>query len=663
MMAAKKSVQPTVVSEQPLPTELRDIAIEELVASPNNPRRTMVGLEELEASIRESGITVPLLVRPVRSVTVTFADGSSEQTPYQSREKCSELLLREGGVEKSVDDCYEIVAGHRRREAAMTIGLSVLPCIVRELTDEEAAEIAFVDNAQRVGVDPVEEAEALGKLLERLLTIAAVALKVGKEQSYVAKRLKLLSLTTWSREALRKKLITIDHAMLLARLAEAEQNEALKWCLDPQAGKKTAVFDVVKDRIKRKNPAAAKAAIAADSNGEEDADEGDDFEDDDELDGVRRRPAWSHVWECESVQRLKEHIECSSGEVLDRAPWPMEEDWLLPDAGSCLDCEKNTKVNTPLFGDLDTGVAVCTDGACFKAKTGGFVLHGIETVKKTAGAVGVLRVSWKSTSTAPRLVHSDPGKNIAPDIPLQTQVFKDGQWVETKKKCEHARTAVTVDWGDANNRGYMGGGETLRKPGEILQVCVMPKCKVHTKAYEKTASAVKGEKNEAEKKAQAAREMEKFNAFKAAEKPVREALYLRIETCMKPEAVKRYLLAKAIDWNARRALCWAAGFESDDYNKQQAYLKQHIEQTPAPRLDELLFGASFGNLLVIDASAMRSKDRGRAGLRELAKLVGVDAAAIERKLDKPVAKPVPKKAAKPAPKKVAKKTANRGAKQ
>ncbi len=81
-----------------------------------------------------------------------------------------------------------------------------------------------------------------------------------------------------------------------------------------------------------------------------------------------------YIWEPQSVVRLKDHIEKGPGNKLDRAPWPLKEDYLLPDAGSCLDCPQNTKANAPLFGDLDIGEPTCTDGVCFKAKTVAFVL-------------------------------------------------------------------------------------------------------------------------------------------------------------------------------------------------------------------------------------------------------------------------------------------------
>jgi ParB/RepB/Spo0J family partition protein len=112
--------------------EVQLIPLEQLEASLKNPRRTMneADLKELAASIREHGLQVPLLVRPIR-----FDCGNSE---------------RQAGFD------YEIVCGHRRSEAATIAGLSAVPCMVRELSDEQAAEIALIDNLQRVDVPPLE---------------------------------------------------------------------------------------------------------------------------------------------------------------------------------------------------------------------------------------------------------------------------------------------------------------------------------------------------------------------------------------------------------------------------------------------------------------------------------------------------------------------------
>jgi ParB/RepB/Spo0J family partition protein len=610
MTAAKNRDQGTGIREQAKATEVREIPLEQLEASRNNPRRTMdeAGLQELAASIREHGVNNPLLVRPIDLDCMT-----GDPLPGEAR----------------VGDAYEIICGHRRSEAATIAGLTSVPCIVRNLDDATAAELALIDNLQRVDVDAIEEADALGELRDRLHSIQAVALKVGKEQSYVAQRLKLLTLTPWSRDALREKLITIDHALLLCRLAEEEQNAALKWTLDHTAGSKKPVDKVIAEIVERRRDRAEKLA-----------------EDPEEYSYYRH-----HSFEPQSVVRLKAHIAEDSGTPLDRAPWPLDADYLGSDAPACSACEKNTKANAPLFGDLDIGEPTCTDRACFMEKASAFVRIQARTSEGTAAP---LRVSWKATSKEPRM-GSTPnpkypdGPAYLPSVKLD-QVFKAGQWIEAKKACPNALQAVTIDWSDANDRGYMGGSGKLRKPGEILQVCVTPKCKVHSKAYEKTTAAQREEKSDAERKAQAAAEMEKFNAFRETEKPVREAVFEACRAAIKPAALKRNLLARALDWKSQNALCWAAGYEETDYNQRQKYVKDRIEKTPEQYLDRLLFDAAFGELLVIDANAMRAKDRGRAGLRELAKLVGVDAAVIERKLDKPEkAKAAPVKSAKKKP--------------
>jgi hypothetical protein len=97
----------------------------------------------------------------------------------------------------------------------------------------------------------------------------------------------------------------------------------LKRCLDRNAGSKTSVDKVVSDRIERRK--------------QEQRDR-----EEEKADGERLRHG--HEWEPETVQRLKQHIEEKTGSPLSRAPWPLEEDYLLRDADSCLDFEKNTKV-------------------------------------------------------------------------------------------------------------------------------------------------------------------------------------------------------------------------------------------------------------------------------------------------------------------------------
>src|ERR1035437_9221760 len=190
--------------------KVQQIPLDLLDANPLNPRRTMheASLSELAYSIRQTGINEPLLVRPA-----PVHDGESV-----------------------VEARYEIVCGHRRFRAAEMLEMETVPCIVREMTDNEAAEIALVDNLQREDVGALEEAEAFGALLGLHGTVEAVAARVGKDVAYVAKRLKLRTLGTWQRDALHGKLISVDHALLLARL-DIEETSGRKlsrapWDLD-----------------------------------------------------------------------------------------------------------------------------------------------------------------------------------------------------------------------------------------------------------------------------------------------------------------------------------------------------------------------------------------------------------------------------------------------
>jgi ParB/RepB/Spo0J family partition protein len=404
-----------------------------------NARKTFdrASLDELIGSIEQHGIQVPLLVRNIE------------------------------------DDYYEVVCGHRRLKAASLAGLKTVPCIVRVLSDEQAQEIGLIDNLQRVDVPPMEEAEAFNQLLPRLGSIAAVAAKVGKEQAYIAKRLRLCALTTWSCEALNQQLITIDHALLLARLAADEQNAALKWTLDHTAGSKKPLDKVISEIVGRRKDRAEKLA-----------------EDPEEYSYYRH-----HSFEPQSVVRLKSHIAEDAGTVLARAPWNLDDIGTILDPGvlSCNACPKNTKANAPLFGDLEIGEPTCTDGQCFQSKTAAFVqikqreLGHDETAKQKNL---IPRLSWKQSSVKPGTSFNDIGGTGAMTMTANpAKIIKAGAWVEAKKgSCANVRPGVTADWSDANDRGYMGDSKKLRKPGEILQVCIAVGCKVHRKEYEKPKS-------------------------------------------------------------------------------------------------------------------------------------------------------------------------------
>jgi ParB family chromosome partitioning protein len=136
----------------------RLIPIEEIDPNPNQPRQTLGDLAELCASVREKGILEPLLVR--RSGTR-----------------------------------FEIIAGERRYRAAVEVGLSELPCVIRDSSDAETMEIALVENLQRKDLTAFEEADGLKTLAEKYgYTHETMAEKLGKSRSTITESLSLTAM-------------------------------------------------------------------------------------------------------------------------------------------------------------------------------------------------------------------------------------------------------------------------------------------------------------------------------------------------------------------------------------------------------------------------------------------------------------------------------------
>jgi len=164
------------------------LPLEAVERNARQPRKRFdeAGLDELAASIREHGVVEPILVR---------RDGAR----------------------------YRIVAGERRWRAAQRAGLREIPAIVREATDQEAFELALVENIQRADLNAIEEAEAYEVLArEHGLTQEQLAEKVGKERSTVANALRLLRLPGEVREAVRAGELEMGQARALLALEQAD---------------------------------------------------------------------------------------------------------------------------------------------------------------------------------------------------------------------------------------------------------------------------------------------------------------------------------------------------------------------------------------------------------------------------------------------------------
>ena len=206
-------------------TRIETLPLREIEPDPGQPRKTFDDetLAELSASIAEHGLLQPIAVRPKPS----------------------------GG--------YLIVAGERRWRASRMAGLTEVPVIVKDVTDEQAMELALVENLQREDLDPVEEAAGIRELMTRCdLTQEQASRKLGKSRSALANSLRLLSLPETVLELLKSGFITIGHAKVVLGLPTPElQEEAAQMIADNQLNVRQAEALCKKLAKPAKEPVAA----------------------------------------------------------------------------------------------------------------------------------------------------------------------------------------------------------------------------------------------------------------------------------------------------------------------------------------------------------------------------------------------------------------------
>ena len=172
----------------------------DILPNPNQPRRRFDydELEGLAQSIRANGILQPLLVRQLD------------------------------------DGKYELVAGERRLRAARLIGLTKLPCIVNEISESESAVFAVIENLQRSNLDYFEEAEAIALLMsDYRLSQEELCKRLGKAQSTISNKLRLLKLSEEMRYRISRAGLTERHARTLLSLTdEVQRARALSIIID-----------------------------------------------------------------------------------------------------------------------------------------------------------------------------------------------------------------------------------------------------------------------------------------------------------------------------------------------------------------------------------------------------------------------------------------------
>jgi len=187
------------LSERSNQEEVKQIPISEIVPSPYQPRYVFDGdrIDELCQTIKTHGVIQPIVVR-----------------------------IRNGK--------FEIIAGERRWRAVTKLGMDSIPAIVREINDSQAASVALIENLQREGLTSLEEANAYQKLIDlHQLTQESLAQRLGKSQSTIANKIRLLQLGDSAKQALLERKITERHGRALLSLSDEEaQNKMLGEIID-----------------------------------------------------------------------------------------------------------------------------------------------------------------------------------------------------------------------------------------------------------------------------------------------------------------------------------------------------------------------------------------------------------------------------------------------
>jgi ParB family chromosome partitioning protein len=190
-----------------------------------------VKLEELAQSIRANGVVQPLLIRPK-------------------------------------GDRFELIAGERRWRAAQRAGLTRIPAMLRDVSDDKILELALIENIQREDLNPIEEALAYKKLIETLgLTQETVAERVGRDRSYVTNYLRLLRLPEDIQQLVQVGRLSTGHARTLIALEDADIQRRLARRIIEQDLSVRATERLVRSRLDDRPRKSARAAAGpADAN-------------------------------------------------------------------------------------------------------------------------------------------------------------------------------------------------------------------------------------------------------------------------------------------------------------------------------------------------------------------------------------------------------------
>lgn len=277
-------------------TTLKRLALTDIELSEFNPRQheNARELKDLAASIAEKGVLEPIIVRP--------KDGK-----------------------------YQVVAGARRFKASQIAKQTEIPAIVRELTDQEARELAVIENLQRAQVHWLDEAKAFHELLTSGMTADVLAERIGKARIYIHQRLALNQLIPRLQRLAYEDKITVAVGLLLGRLAPKVQEAIVE-----------------------------------------------------ELGKYNRLTA----------SEVKDYVERYVYLDLAQAPFDPSDVILLSAAGSCTVCPKRSGASPLLFPELKRHGETCTDPVCFESKCQALVARQHEKYPK-AIKIALGEVEWR----------------------------------------------------------------------------------------------------------------------------------------------------------------------------------------------------------------------------------------------------------------------------
>lgn len=445
---------------------------------------------------------------------------------------------------------YEIVAGARRFRAAQLADVENVPVRIVNLTDAEALEAVLIENILRHDLHPLHEAAGFRALLdieEPKYSIEQISAKTGKQASYVAARLKLSELAPAVTEAFAKDEIGVGHALVLARLQPRAQEEALTACYQDVYG------------------SAAKS----------------------------RRVLLP-------VRHLQQWIEHNILLELASAPFSKEDAQLVPEAGSCVNCPKQTAHNSLLFADWTAqNGQQCTDPTCYQIKIDAHVKQTVEAKPKLVQISTAYGAPKDSSAAIPRNNYVE----IRQDKPQR----KEQRELPEYKTCKYTAEAIVT--------------EGVEK-GEIRKVCANSDCPVHHPKRQQQRT-----QNNAAFKAEQER--------RRREEALTQAIGLRVFKAI-GDAVPVRLMKRDLLFLALRLTTMLDERRLAILIRQQGLGKAKGGEAPAKLLAALLPKADeseLGRILVETAIllSMRSDMEGVKILRDAAQTYKVDVDAISAK--------------------------------